>query len=183
MIIARQKRKENICEYLLYMWQVEDLIRANHFDMDEIRDKVIARYNQPDEVKEEIARWYEELIEMMRSEGVKESGHIQLNKNVIITLTDLHLRLLKSPKEMIYGAAYYKTLPYIVQLRAKSGGNDIPELETCFTAVYGYLMLRMQGKEISAETLDGIKQISSFLALLAEKYRADMNGEIELEDE
>lgn len=183
MIIARQKRKENICEYLLYMWQVEDLIRANHFDMDEIRDKVIARYNQPDEVKEEIARWYEELIEMMRSEGVKESGHIQLNKNVIITLTDLHLRLLKSPKEMIYGAAYYKTLPYIVQLRARSGGNDIPELETCFTAVYGYLMLRMQGKEISAETLDGIKQISSFLALLAEKYRADMNGELELEDE
>lgn len=183
MIIARQKRKENICEYLLYMWQVEDLIRANHFDMDEIRDKVIARYNQPDEVKEEIARWYEELIEMMRSEGVKESDHIQLNKNVIITLTDLHLRLLKSPKEMIYGAAYYKTLPYIVQLRAKSGGNDIPELETCFTAVYGYLMLRMQGKEISAETLDGIKQISSFLALLAEKYRADMNGELELEDE
>ncbi len=183
MIIAKQKRKENICEYLLYMWQVEDLIRANHFDMDEIRDKVIARYNQPDEVKEEIARWYEELIEMMRSEGVKESGHIQLNKNVIITLTDLHLRLLKSPKEMIYGAAYYKTLPYIVQLRAKSGGNDIPELETCFTAVYGYLMLRMQGKEISAETLDGIKQISSFLALLAEKYRADMNGELELEDE
>lgn len=183
MIIARQKRKENICEYLLYMWQVEDLIRANHFDMDEIRDKVIARYNQPDEVKEEIARWYEELIEMMRSEGVKESGHIQLNKNVIITLTDLHLRLLKSPKEMIYGAAYYKTLPYIVQLRAKSGGNDIPELETCFTAVYGYLMLRMQGKEICAETLDGIKQISSFLALLAEKYRADMNGELELEDE
>lgn len=183
MIIARQKRKENICEYLLYMWQVEDLIRANHFDMDEIRDKVIARYNQPDEAKEEIARWYEELIEMMRSEGVKESGHIQLNKNVIITLTDLHLRLLKSPKEMIYGAAYYKTLPYIVQLRAKSGGNDIPELETCFTAVYGYLMLRMQGKEISAETLDGIKQISSFLALLAEKYRADMNGELELEDE
>ena len=183
MIIAKQKRKENICEYLLYMWQVEDLIRANHFDMDEIRDKVIARYNQPDEVKEEIARWYEELIEMMRSEGVKESGHIQLNKNVIITLTDLHLRLLKSPKEMIYGAAYYKTLPYIVQLRAKSDGNDIPELETCFTAVYGYLMLRMQGKEISAETLDGIKQISSFLALLAEKYRADMNGELELEDE
>ena len=183
MIIARQKRKENICEYLLYMWQVEDLIRANHFDMDEIRDKVIARYNQPDEVKEEIARWYEELIEMMRSEGVKESGHIQLNKNVIITLTDLHLRLLKSPKEMIYGAAYYKTLPYIVQLRAKSVGKDIHELETCFTGVYGYLMLRMQGKEISAETLDGIKQISSFLALLAEKYRADMNGELELEDE
>ena len=135
MIIARQKRKENIAEYLLYMWQVEDLIRANKFDMDSINRTVIAHYDQPEEVKKEIAQWYEELIEMMRSEGVMEKGHIQLNKNVIITLTDLHLRLLKSPKEMVYSAAYYKTLPYIVQLRAKSGGEDLPELETCFAAV------------------------------------------------
>lgn len=182
MIIARQKRKENIAEYLLYMWQVEDLIRANHFDLDSIRRTVIAQYDQPDEVKEEIAKWYEELIEMMRSEGVKEKGHIQLNKNVIITLTDLHLRLLKSPKEMVYGAAYYKTLPYIVQLRAKSGGEDLPELETCFNAIYGYLLLRMQGKPVSQETQEAIKQISSFLALLAEKYREDMNGDLKLED-
>ena len=42
MIIARQKRKENIAEYLLYMWQVEDLIRANKFDMDSINRTVIA---------------------------------------------------------------------------------------------------------------------------------------------
>ena len=133
MIIAQQKRKENICEYLLYMWQVEELIRANHFDMEQIRQHVVSRYQQPDEVKEKIAVWYEELIDMMRSEGVMESGHIQLNKNVIISLTDLHLRLLKSPKEMVYGATYYKTLPYIVQLRAKSGGTEVPEIETCFT--------------------------------------------------
>lgn len=183
MIIARQKRKENICEYLLYMWQVEDLIRANHFDMEEIRRNVLSRYQQPEETMREIEQWYEELIEMMRSEGVKEAGHIQLNKNVIIALTDLHLRLLKSPREMVYGAAYYKTLPYIVQLRAKSGGADVPELETCFTAVYGYLVLRMKGKEVSAETLEGIKQISSFLALLAAKYRDDMEGKLELENE
>lgn len=182
MIIAQQKRKDNICEYLLYMWQVEDLIRANHFDMDEIRRNVIEKYQQPDEVKEKIAVWYEELIDMMRSEGVMESGHIQLNKNVIITLTDLHLRLLKAPKEMVYGATYYKTLPYIVQLRAKSGGNDLPEIETCFTALYGFLLLRMQGKEVSTQTMEGLKQISSFLAMLAEKYRADMNGELDLED-
>lgn len=182
MIIAQQKRKENICEYLLYMWQVEDLIRANHFDMEQIRQHVVSRYQQSDEVKEKIAVWYEELIDMMRSEGVMGSGHIQLNKNVIISLTDLHLRLLKSPKEMVYGATYYKTLPYIVQLRAKSGGTEVPEIETCFTALYGYLMLRMQGKEVSSETMEAIRQISSFLAMLAEKYRADMSGELELED-
>ena len=182
MIIAKQKRKENIAEYRLYMWQVEDLIRANRLDIESIRRTVVERYGQSEEVKEEIARWYEELIEMMRSEGVQEKGHIQLNKNVIISLTDLHLSLLKSSKEMIYSAAYYKTLPYIVQLRAKSGGEDLPELETCFNAIYGFLLLKMQGKTISTETMEGIKQISSFLALLAEKYRDDMNGELKLED-
>ena len=181
MLIAQKKRKENISEYLLYMWQVEDLIRANHFDSDEIRRNLVDRYDQPAAVKEEIARWYEELADMMRQEGVKERGHIQLNKNVIIALTDLHLRLLKSPKEMIYGSMYYKTLPYIVQLRAKSGGEDIPEIETCFTAVYGYLVLRMQGKEVSTETLEAIKQISAFLALLAEKYKDDMEGKLDEE--
>ena len=62
-----KKEKENIAEYLLYMWQVEDLIRANDFDMDSIRRTVVDRYDQPDDVKEEIAKWYEELIEMMRS--------------------------------------------------------------------------------------------------------------------
>lgn len=181
MLIAQKKRKENISEYLLYMWQVEDLIRANHFDSDEIRRNLVDRYDQPADVKDEIARWYEELADMMRQEGVMKRGHIQLNKNVIIALTDLHLRLLKSPKEMIYGSMYYKTLPYIVQLRAKSGGEDIPEIETCFTAVYGYLVLRMQGKEVSAETLEAIKQISAFLALLAEKYKDDMEGKLDEE--
>ncbi|MDR1402146.1 MAG: DUF4924 family protein [Tannerellaceae bacterium] len=182
MIIAQQKRKENIAEYLLYMWQVEDIIRANHFDGNAIWQTVISKYDQPDGVKEEIRRWYEELIDMMRLEGVMEKGHIQLNRNVISTLTDLHLRLLKSPKEMIYGAAYYKTLPYIVQLRAKSGGEETPELETCFTAIYGYLMLRMQQKEVSAETMEGMKQISSFLSMLSGKYQANLKNELHLDD-
>ena len=180
MIIAKRKRKENIAEYLLYMWQVEDLIRANRFDMDSIRRTVIAHYAQPASVKEEIAQWYQELIDMMRSEGVMEKGHIQLNKNVIIALTDLHLRLLRSTKEMVYGATYYKTLPFIVQLRAKSGGEELPEIETCFNALYGYLLLKMQHKEVSAETMEAIKQITAFLALLSEKYRADMNNELDL---
>ncbi|MDL2276993.1 DUF4924 family protein [Parabacteroides sp. OttesenSCG-928-G07] len=182
MIIARKKRKENIAEYLLYMWQVEDLIRANLFDIERINRQITSQYDQPEEVKAEITQWYMDLIEMMRMEGVMEKGHIQLNKNIIIALTDLHLQLMKSSKEMVYQAAYYKTLPYIVQLREKSGGKEIPEIETCFIAVYGYLLLRMQGKEVSAETMEGVKQISSFLAILSEKYKEDSEGTLNLEE-
>ena len=45
MIIASQKRKENIAEYLLYMWQIEDLIRANGLDINKIISNVIDRYD------------------------------------------------------------------------------------------------------------------------------------------
>lgn len=178
MIIAQQKRKENIIEYLIYMWQVEDLIRACHLNMDEIESRIISQYDRPEEVKQEIRQWYQELIDMMRIEGVKEKGHIQINKNVMTELADLHLRLLKSPQETVYGSLYYKTLPAIVQLRSKSGGENMGEIETCLTAIYGYLMLKIQGKEISAETTEGIQQISNLLTFLAARFHEEETNHV-----
>ena len=175
MITARQKRKENIFEYLIYMWQVEDLIRACRFDADEIDKRVISQYGQSEDIKDEIRQWYGELIDMMRGEGVTEKGHIRININVLAELAELHLQLLKSPQETVYGALYYKALPAIVQLRSKSGGSDVSEIETCFTAVYGYLLLKMQGKEVSNNTTESIKQISSLLTFLAGRFHEEEN--------
>lgn len=180
MLIASQKKKENIAEYLLYMWQIEDLIRAYKLDIDLIQKHIIDKFDQPDEVKGDIREWYESLIDMMRREGVVESGHLQLNKNVIIDLTDLHLRLLKSSREPFYVASFYKTLPYIVELRGKAGAEQQGEIETCFSALYGVLMLRLQGKDVSTDTLAAVKQISNFLAILSEKYKQDKANELEL---
>ena len=170
MIVARQKRKENIVEYLLYMWQVEDLLRACHFNMDEVEAFILSNYEQPENIRREIREWYRELADMMREEGVMEKGHIQLNKNVASELAELHLSLLKTPHETVYGAIYYNVLPVIVQLRSKSGGVEMTEIETCLTAVYGYLLLKMQGKEISDETTESVKQISRLLSFLAARF-------------
>ena len=57
MIIAQQKRKENIAEYLLYMWQVEDLIRAYNFDIDKIEANIISGYAISDDKKKEVKEW------------------------------------------------------------------------------------------------------------------------------
>lgn len=104
MIIASQKHKENIAEYLIYMWQIEDLIRANGLDIDRIKENVIDRFDLTPGARKEMTEWYESLIDMMRREGVEKSGHLQLNKNVIIQLTDLHLALLKDPRFPEYTA-------------------------------------------------------------------------------
>lgn len=118
----------------------------------------------------------------MREEDVREKGHLQINRNVIINLTDLHNALLASPKFPFYNAAYFKALPFIVELRSKNGRKEEPELETCFEALYGVMLLRLQKKEISAETTKAIEAINGFLSLLANYYDKDKKGELKLED-
>ena len=152
MYISQQLKQQNIAEYLLYMWQVEDLIRANGFDIERIKKNI-----------------------------VMEKGHIQINKNIIVWLTDLHLRLLASPKFPYYSAAYYKALPFIVELRSKGADKDVPELETCFDAMYGVLMLKLQKKEITEGTQKALKVIGDLLAMLAGYYIKDKQGELDLE--
>ena len=146
MFIASQKRKENIAEYLLYMWQIEDMIRANNLDIDKIRKNVIDKYQLTDEQRTQLEDWYESLIDMMRREDVAQSGHLQLNKNVIIQLVQLHNALLKDPRFAEYTKQFYATLPFIVELRSKAGTDPKGEIETCFNALYGMLLLRLQSK-------------------------------------
>lgn len=174
MYIASQKRKENIAEYLLYMWQIEDIIRANDLDIDKIEKNVIDRFTSlsPDQ-RREMTEWYESLIDMMRREGVEKSGHLQLTKNVIVQLVDLHLTLLKDPRFPEYTAEFYKTLPYIVELRSKAGENKVGEIETCFTALYGMLMLRLKSKEVTPNTQTAIARITRFISLLARDFHLD----------
>jgi hypothetical protein len=179
MIIAQKKKKENIAAYLLYMWHVEDVIRASHFDMPTIHRTLISSYNRPEKEKAEISRWYEDLIRRMRAEGVEEKGHLRAHAELLASLTGLHLRLLDTPGETLYRAAYQRILPYIVQLRARSGGREMPEIETCFTAVYGYITLKMQRKNVSGETHEAIRQVSAFLSFLAGKYRDEQYGKDE----
>ncbi len=179
MKIAQQLKEKNIAEYLIYMWQVEDLIRANGCDLDRVEQNIIARY--PEEDRPVLREWYGNLITMMREENVLEQGHLQINKNIIINLTDLHNVLLASPKFPFYNAAYFKALPFIVELRSKSGKKEEPELETCFEALYGVMLLRLQKKELSEGTTKAIESISSFLSMLANYYDKDKKGELELE--
>ena len=178
MFIAKQLKQQSIAEYLIYMWQVEDLIRAYGCNVEQIRQSLVARY--PAEQQAELGQWYEDLMEMMRREEVMQHGHLQINKNIITWLTDLHLQLLASSKFPYYNAAYYKALPFIVELRSKGANKEEPELETCFEALYGILLLKLQKKEISEETRKAQEAITTMLSMLSSYYIEDKKGELEL---
>ncbi len=173
MIIASKIRKENIAEYLLYMWQIEDIIRANGMDLDKIRASVIKPIGGEPETMQQMSDWYESLIDMMRREGVAEKGHLQMNKNIIGNLAQLNKEILADPRFDDYRKEYYNTLPYIVELRSKAGEEPAGEIETCFTALYGVLTMRLAGKEVSAATAAAVAQIARFVALLAKCFHLD----------
>ncbi|MDE6169936.1 MAG: DUF4924 family protein, partial [Duncaniella sp.] len=66
----------------------------------------------------------------------------------------------------------------IVELRAKAGDNPAGEIETCFNALYGVLMLRLQGKEVTQATREAAAKIGRFLALLAKDYNLDREDKL-----
>ena len=51
MYIAQELRKKNIAEYILYMWQVEDTIRAFGCQLSRIRREYIEQFDYTDEQK------------------------------------------------------------------------------------------------------------------------------------
>lgn len=182
MFISQELRKKNIAEYLLYMWQIEDIIRAYDCSLARIRREYIERFNYTDEQKEEMTDWYGNLVRMMNSEGCREHGHLQINKIVIQQLSELSAELLSSSKFPFYNSEYYKVLPFIVELRKRGADNNENEIETCFNALYGVIMLRLQKKTVSPDTEHAIKEITTFIGMLSDYYLKDKKGELKFED-
>lgn len=181
MFIAQELRKKNIAEYLLYMWQVEDTIRAFGCSLQRIKNEYVARFDYDDEQKEELIDWYGNLIRMMNQEGCREKGHLQINKVTLQLLTELHQQLLASPKFPFYNTEYYKVLPFIVELRNRGANKDEGEVETCLNLLYGVMMLRLQKKEISTNTQHAVKEVSTLMGMLSDYYKKDKEEGLKFE--
>ncbi len=181
MFIAKSIREKSVVEYLLYMWQMEDLIRAYGCSLTRIRREYIDRFEYTDQQKDEEEDWFGDLIRMMNQEGKREKGHLAINEVLLQDLGDLHVRLLQSTRFPFYSAEYYRVLPFIVELRQK-GDKEIGEVETCLNALYGVMLLRMRQKPISPETAHAIKAITTFLGMLSDYYIKDRTEGLEWEE-
>ena len=181
MFIAQELRKKNIAEYLLYMWQVEDTIRAFGCSLQRIKQEYVSRFDYSDEQKEEELDWFGNLIRMMNHVGCREQGHLQINKVTMQMLTELHSQLLASPKFPFYNTAYYKVLPFIVELRNHGANKEENEIETCFNALYGVMMLRLRRTEITPNTAHAVKEISTFIGMLSDYYKKDKEEGLKFE--
>lgn len=144
-----KSKKDNIAEYILYLWQMEDYLRA---------------FPQNAEATEEL----HELNEMMHREGIMEGGHLALANNALNELIDLHAQLLD--EDAMYRAAVIRLQPSLNVLKAKTDRPTMPDIEACMVLLYQIMLLRLQKRPISPETASVQQQATKLLQFLSKTY-------------
>lgn len=143
-------KRDNIAEYILYLWQMEDYLRA---------------FPQNADATPEL----HDLNEMMHREGIMNGGHLAIANNALEELEELHATLLN--EDAMYRAAIIRLTPQLNLLKAKTDRPTMSDLEACFTLLYQIMLLRLQKREISPETAAVQQQATQLLQFLSKTYR------------
>ena len=143
-------KKNNIAEYILYLWQIEDYLRA---------------FPQQAEANQEL----HDLSNMMHQENIMDKGHLQLAQNALSELEDLHNDLLD--QEATYRAAMIRLTPALNLLKAKTDRPTMSDVEACLILLYQIMLLKLQKRQISSETELVQKQATQVLQYLSKTYK------------
>ena len=143
-------KKNNIAEYILYLWQLEDYLRA---------------FPQQADANQEL----HDLSEMMHQENILEKGHLQLAQNALSELEDLHNDLLD--QEATYRAAMLQLTPSLNLLKAKTDRPTMGDIEACLILLYQIMLLKLQKRTISSETEQVQKQVTKVMQYLSKTYK------------
>ena len=150
-----RSKHDNIAEYILYIWQMEDYLRA---------------FPEHADATPEL----HELNEMMHREGITESGHLQLAQIALGELEDLSEQLLNA--DALYRAAMFRLQPSLNLLKAKTDRPTMSDIEACLTLLYQIMLLRLQKREITPETADVQQRATQVLQFLSKTYKLNANS-------
>lgn len=175
--IAQHKKKENISEYLLFLWQMEDLLRGMEFNPERLEEEVL--YSIEDEQERvRTKKWLTEMSETMKRDGLRISGHHHETYEVLNEMTMLENTLVSVLRNAPFIKAYEAAKPYLREFREK--GEKLPksDIETALTALYGVLTLRLAKKEVYEETSEAINHITAYVRELTKAYHLMKAGRL-----
>ena len=90
MNIAETKRQNNVSEYIIHMYQTEDLIRAYEFKIEDIEEYVIKHIPNDENEKIELTDWYKGIINEMKEDGVEKYGHLNSVQKIVDELSTMY---------------------------------------------------------------------------------------------
>ena len=166
-----EKKQQNICEYIIHMYQTEDLLRVYEMDIDKIETHVIHHLPVEAEEKIEFRNWYLSIKEEMEKEDVVYHGHLSRVQAHVDELTMLHHQLLEQDKNYI--TVYKEAEPFINHHIQLSEGKIDNPIQVCLNGVYGLLLLRLNGKQVEEDLMKRLDHFGNVLSYLSMKYKQD----------
>jgi hypothetical protein len=168
----------NVAEYVLFMWQTEDLARACGLDTDAVMEIIRAGNGLPPEKEEQLRQWYDGIIKKMKAEQIEKSGHLSEVTELQMELFYLHTTLLTVLNDQKYIEMIAIAKPAIDEYRSRSDvahGNDI---DICLHALYMKILLKLRGVAISQATEDAMQAFTKIMAYLSQKYKLMKEGKM-----
>lgn len=178
MLIAQAKKEENVIEYILYMFQLQDLIRGLRFEEESIRSNLAVPMATSKKQEELIMDWYRDLVKKMTNEGLREKGFISDVLSVIGELSLLHGMLMQQLNDKTYAGIFEKARPFIEEYKVKSKDEKVSDILICINAMYAKLLLKLKKTPISKESEEAFTTFSALLAYLAIKYKEMYQGKL-----
>jgi len=177
MIISRRKKAENIVEYVIYMWQLEELCRSLSLDNDRVNAVLVEPQDIHPQLKEEMRQWYADLMKQMKNEGLEKQGHLSDVIEVMNELEMLHHTMTGILNHQPYIQEWEKVKEDLAEAKKKMKGIQGGEVEVGLMVMFGVLSLRMKKAEISKETEAASKKIADWLGLLAGHFQKMKSGD------
>ena len=176
--IAEQKRSENIAEYLLFMWQMEDLVRSIDLNIETLSQNVLADLPVEEQIRNK--KWFGEIIDQMKKNGLQVSGHLPETYEILNEMQVLEKALITVIHDEQFMALRESTKPFLAEFKQKLNAVPQSDIEIALTAMYGALILRLAKKEISPETRAALEKFTLYLRSLSKAYREMKSGNLPL---
>lgn len=163
-----QTRISNVTEYLIHIYQAEELLREYNFDLGKLANEHL-------EGKEKEQAWYADLAATMESDGVKDSGHIASANAVAKELSEIHFHLLKSDRT--YRGHFDQAKLHINRHMAAHGGDLQNPIQMCLDGIFLFKHARANQQSVDEQALESMQAFNVLCSYLGYRYKAKHEGE------
>jgi hypothetical protein len=171
-------QNENVAEYLLYIFQIEALIRTLDLDINRIETELLApAFPNPDHLPHQLS-WYQGVVLEMRQRGLQKEGHLDQVEEILLELFYLHNTLLTILNDEKYKGLCDHATEALQAFKTKSNMANRHDIEALLHAMFMKLQLKMKKQDISPETEAAFDLFRIQLAYLSQNYQRMKAGEL-----
>jgi len=176
MASLEEKRVQNISEYLIQVYQAEDLIRQHNFDLEALFAEHINALGGSEEEKAQDRAWYTEVAQALESEGSKEKGHLSRLNEYVKELNEIHFHLLRSDR--VYRGHFDQAKLHINRHMQAYGGELSNPIQICLNGIFIYKSKRANQEALTDSDREGMHAFVELCSYLSYRYRSrhESNG-------